>query len=229
MQIFPRLVSPEAFGSGYTTVNERLTTGIQSLDDMIETGWLRGTSTLVMGPSGAGKTLLGLHFLREGVRQGEPGLLVAFQENPTQLARACTNVSWSADEMPNCGGLEAFYTSPVELQIDTIVDEIFRRIERSGTRRIVIDSLRDLMNASRDVQRFRDYMYAMTQRFAVQGIPSMVPLTQRLPPQTAPPEQSALVLQGSAAGDAQVSQKHLVPGAPVHPRLVASSVVPVVA
>jgi hypothetical protein len=48
-------VSPEKFGAGYATANERLTTGVQGLDDMIETGWLRGTSTLVIGPSGSAR------------------------------------------------------------------------------------------------------------------------------------------------------------------------------
>ena len=176
LDIFPRLVSPERFGPGYATINERLTTGVQGLDDMVEAGWLRGTSTLVIGPSCGGKTLLGLHFLREGVRQGEPGLLVTFQENPSQLARICESISWKADEMPNYGGLDVFYTSPVELQIDTIVGEMFRRIEQRKTRRVVIDSLGDLMNASRDVQRFRDYIYAMTQRFSLQGITAMLPM-----------------------------------------------------
>lgn len=174
LDIFPRLVSPEKFGAGYVTANERLTTGVQGLDDMIEAGWLRGTSTLLIGPSGVGKTLLGLHFLREGVRHGEPGLLVSVQENPSQLARVCTNLSWKADEMPNCGGLDVFYTSPVELQIDTIVGEMFRRIEARKTRRVVIDSLGDLMNASRDAQRFRDYVYAMMQRFSAQAITAML-------------------------------------------------------
>jgi circadian clock protein KaiC len=167
-------VSPEKFGAGYATANERLTTGVQGLDDMIETGWLRGTSTLVIGPSGVGKTLLGLHFLREGVRRGEPGLLVSFQENPSQLARVCANLSWKADEMPNCGGLDVFYTSPVELQIDTIVGEMFRRIEQRRSRRVVIDSLGDLMNASRDQQRFREYVYAMMQRFSEEAITAML-------------------------------------------------------
>jgi KaiC/GvpD/RAD55 family RecA-like ATPase/ActR/RegA family two-component response regulator len=174
LDIFPRLVSPETFGTGYAVANERLTTGVQGLDDMIETGWLRGTSTLLTGPSGVGKTLLGLHFLREGVRQGEPGLLVSFQENPSQLARVCANLSWKADELPNCGGLDAFYTSPVELQIDTIVGEMFRRIEARKTRRVVIDSLGDLMSASREAQRFRDYVYAMMQRFSAQAITAML-------------------------------------------------------
>jgi circadian clock protein KaiC len=174
LDVHPRLVSPTSFGTGYATDDQRLTTGIDGLDGMIETGWLRGTTTLVSGPSGAGKTLLGLQFLREGLRQGERGLLVTFQENPTQLARICRNLGWKPEETPDCGTIEVLYTSPVELQIDSIVGEIFHRIEQSNVRRIVIDSLGDLVNASRDVLRFRDYAYALTQRFATTGVTAML-------------------------------------------------------
>src|SRR5687768_12209928 len=62
-----------------------------------------------------------------------------------------------------------------------------------------------------------------------QTAPALVPPTQRRPPQTAPPGQSPLVLQGSAAKVAQVSQKQLLPGESLHGRLVASWVSPVVA
>ena len=192
LHIYPRLVSPEAFGEGYGTTIDRLATGIAGLDDMIETGWLRGTSTLVLGPSGAGKTLLALHFLREGVRRGERGLLVTFQENPSQLNRICGNISWHADELPNCGGLDLLYTSPVELQIDTIVGEIFHRIAEDKMQRVVIDSMGDLMNASRDMQRFRDYAYALTQRFSALGITAMLTMEVMRGGQY-PPEVSAMV------------------------------------
>ena len=174
LEVYPRLSSPPAFGPNYGTHESRLTTGIEGLDDLIETGWLRGTTTLVNGPSGAGKTLLGLHFLREGVRHGERGLLVTFQENPTQLARICRNLGWRPDETPNCGALEVLYTSPVELQIDSIVGEIFRRIDKSNVRRVVVDALGDLAGASRDVLRFRDHAYALTQRFARQNVTAML-------------------------------------------------------
>lgn len=141
---------------------------------MIEAGWLRGTTTLVSGPSGAGKTLLGLHFLREGIRRGERALLVTFQENPTQLPRVCRNLGWKPEERPDCGAMDVLYTSPVELQIDSIVGEIFRRIDEAKVRRVVVDSLGDLANASRDSLRFRDYAYALTQRFAREGVTAML-------------------------------------------------------
>src|SRR5688572_29681421 len=99
---------------------------------MIESGWLRGTSTLVAGPSGAGKTVLGLHFLRHGALEGEPGLLVNFQESPTQLARAMLGLGWDLEPLRRPDRLDVLYTSPVELQMDTIVEELLRRVQANG-------------------------------------------------------------------------------------------------
>ncbi|HEY9028442.1 MAG TPA: ATPase domain-containing protein, partial [Burkholderiaceae bacterium] len=173
LSLYPRLISPPRADS-YATTEERLQTGIQGLDDMIRTGWLRSTSTLVMGPPGSGKTLLGLHFLREGVRLGETALLVSFQENPSQLRRIVHNLGWETDTLLARGALEHFYTSPVELEIDSIIGRLFRRVAASGARRVVIDSIDDLMGAAPDAQRYRDYIYALTQRFSELGITAML-------------------------------------------------------
>jgi circadian clock protein KaiC len=180
LRVYPRLVGP-AVPKAYTPTPERLRTGIRGLDDMIETGWLRGTSTLVVGPSGAGKTMLGLHFLRAGVEDGEAGLLVNFQETPAQLRREMHSLGWPANELLQPGKLGMLYTSPVELHIDTIVAELFERIERHNVQRVVIDALGDLEASARDPQRFTDYMYALTQRLAALNVTSMLTLEATLP------------------------------------------------
>jgi circadian clock protein KaiC len=175
LEVFPRLLTPAA-PSEYKSVSERLSSGIAGLDAMIEAGWLRGTSTLVLGPSGSGKTVIGLSFLREGVRNGEPGFLVSFEENPTQLARMLSSFGWNPAELIGPGRLDVLYTAPVELQIDTIVTELFRRIDASGIRRVVIDGVGELEASARDPVRFREYIYAMTQYFARMNITSMLTL-----------------------------------------------------
>ncbi|HVS02624.1 MAG TPA: ATPase domain-containing protein [Thermoanaerobaculia bacterium] len=173
LEVFPRLVGPPPAQRAEPV--ERLQTGIDGLDSMVETGWLRGTSTLVAGPSGAGKTMLGLHFLRHGVEQGEPGLLVNFQESPGQLHRAMASLGWDGEALM-AAGLDILHTSPVELQMDTIVQEMLRRIAGRGVRRIVIDALGDLERAAADPRRFSDYVYALTQEFASHRLTALLML-----------------------------------------------------
>jgi circadian clock protein KaiC len=173
LTVYPRLVGAGG-GRTYDPQPERLRTGIGGLDSMIETGWLRGTATLLAGPSGAGKTLMGLHFLRQGVKDGEPGLLVNFQESPSQLRRIMNSLDWDVDALLRPGQIDLLHSSPVELQIDSIIQELLRRIEEQGVKRVVVDALGDLAKAASDPRRFSDYVYALCQELTRRGVTSML-------------------------------------------------------
>lgn len=173
IQAFRRFVTPAALPD-YRPVFERLKTGIAGLDNMVATGFLRGTSTLVAGPSGAGKTSLGIHFLKAGVAEGEPGLLVGFQESPNQLQRALGSFGSDPREVLGSGKFDHFYTSPVEVQIDIVANEIVRRIDADGVKRVVIDAVSDLEKGAPDPLRYRDFLYSLTQMFAARNVTSML-------------------------------------------------------
>lgn len=172
LDIYPRLVSPR-IPEGYEPASERISTGIPSLDEMLDGGLWRGTTTLLAGPSGAGKTTIGLQFALEGARCGEPTLYMNFQENPTQLVRTIRALGVDL-EKAQAQGLDLVYASPVELQIDSIIVDMFRRIQQRGVRRLVIDALGDLATAATDPQRLHDYLYALVQHFAVSTVTSVL-------------------------------------------------------
>lgn len=165
IHVFPRLADPVDV-TPYALGDERRSSGIEVLDEMLADGYWPGASTLCAGPSGSGKTLMGLHFIFNGVRQGEPGVLATLQEHPTQLARIMAGFGWSADEE----GIELMYRSPIDIYVDEWVYELLEAVERTGARRVLIDSLTDLQFASPDQVRFREYMYSLVQRFSRQGV-----------------------------------------------------------
>ena len=68
------------------------------------------------------------------------------------------------------------YASPVELQIDSIVVEIFEAIKSGSIRRLVIDAVGDLAAAASDKQRLHDYLYSLIQHFAVRGVTTLLTL-----------------------------------------------------
>jgi circadian clock protein KaiC len=168
--VYPRLLTPEGPPPPYSQRLERVSTGIPGLDEMIEKGFWRGSTTLIAGPTGSGKTIIGLHFIREGVAKGESSLYVGLQENPTQLLRVMSNFGWNMEELMNDPNFELMYRSPVEVQLDEVATEIFKRVKAGKVKRIVIDALGDLERGGLDSERFSDFIYAVTQWFARENV-----------------------------------------------------------
>lgn len=168
IEVFPRLVSPDVAPT-YDARVERVETGIKGFDEMVATGFWRGSTTLIAGPTGSGKTAIGLQFLCHGVSKGEPSLYLGFQENPTQLVRIMSGFGWNLKKLMG-DGFDLMYQSPVEGQLDTVTRELFTRIRDGRIRRVVIDALGDLERSSIDRQRFADFIYSLTQWFAAENV-----------------------------------------------------------
>jgi circadian clock protein KaiC len=174
LKVYPRLVSPVEAAS-YKRDATRTSSGVPGLDPMLAGGFWTGSATLLAGPTGSGKTTVGIQFVIEGLRRGERCLLVNFQENPTQLAHQMEQIGGKLDADAR-GRLELMYSSAVELSIDRLVVNIFRALRGSAIRRVVIDALGDLALAASDATRMHDYLYAMVQHFAVMGVSSLLTL-----------------------------------------------------
>jgi circadian clock protein KaiC len=169
--VFPRLADT-GVEEAYDLSGMRISSGIKGLDEMLGEGFWAGASTLVAGPSGAGKTVMGLHFLFNGAHQGERVLMAALQENPSQLERTARGFGWSMSD-PN---VELMYRSSVDLYIDEWVHHLLERADEVNARRIVIDSLGDLAFTASDEIRFREYVYSLVQRCSRRGVSVLMTL-----------------------------------------------------
>lgn len=174
LNLYPRLADPPKPGP-YELEHTRVSSGIAALDHMLAEGYWPGASTLIAGPSGSGKTLMGLHFIFNGARQGEPGIVATLQENPIQLQRIVDGFGWSLAEP----GVEVMYRSPVDIYIDEWVYDLLKAAERTGARRILLDSLADLRMTTSDEIRFREFLYSLMQRCSRGGISLM--MTMEIP------------------------------------------------
>lgn len=141
--------------SDSTTTLPRLPTGIQGVDEITRGGLPAGEVTLVGGVTGAGKTVLAMQFLAEGIRQfGQPGVLVTFGERPAKLRRFVGEFGWDVEEWER-DGVWAFVDVTHEADTGTVVvgerydlgvlvGRIAAAVERTGARRVALDSLDDL-------------------------------------------------------------------------------------
>jgi circadian clock protein KaiC len=166
--VFPRLADMRE-AVAYSSVGERVSTGIAALDQALEDGYWSGSTTLIAGPSGAGKTLMGMHFVFAGAARDEPGIFVTLEENRTQLGRVIGRFGWSIDN-PNVTIMDR---SPVDIYIDELVYDVIDRIREVGARRVVVDSLNDLAAAAPDPTRLREFLYSFVQRCARLGVSVM--------------------------------------------------------
>jgi circadian clock protein KaiC len=89
------------------------------------------------------------------------------------------NLGWDTEALLESGNLELMYRSPVEMQLDEVAAELFGRVRDAKIRRVAIDALGDLERSSVDRQRFADFIYALTQWFAVENVTCM--MTTELP------------------------------------------------
>ena len=174
LDVFPRLADP-ADAALQDGAPERIRLGIPAVDALVTDGFLAGSATLVAGPSGVGKTLMGMHFIFSGTREGTPGLIASFQENPAQLGAILAPFGWSLEE-PD---VHLFYQSAVDLYIDEWMSVLLEEIRRLGVRRVLVDSLGDLESVAADRTRFREFVYSFVQRCARAGVSVMFTLETR--------------------------------------------------
>ena len=140
IQVFPRTYGLTAM-TDKPKGKRRLGTGIPELDKMLGGGVPSGHSMLIGGPSGSGKSILGAHFIAEGIRKREPGLVAVFEELPDEYTARSARLGLNIDAAVKKGMLEILYLRPLDLSVDETVHEIVSAVRRVKAKRLVIDSL----------------------------------------------------------------------------------------
>jgi len=169
-RVFPRLAD-SLDDSPYQLSDVHTATGIAAFDELLGNGgYWAGATTLIVGPSGIGKTLMGLHFIFRGASLNEPGIIATFQENQAQLERVAHSFGWSLED-PN---VHVLHRSVVAMNIDEWVYELLDVVDQTGAKRIVVDSLVDLQSAAADPVRFKEWMFSLAQRCTRAGIGLMM-------------------------------------------------------
>jgi circadian clock protein KaiC len=156
-----------------------LSFGLPGLDRLLEGGVQEGTSTLIAGSIGTGKSMLASHFLAEGLRQGEPCLeLCLFERLHGYLERA-DRFGLPLLEAYRQGTLTVHHYQPSHWDPDECAWEVVRAVEERGIRRLVIDGIEPIECDLQASGRTRDFVLALTEYLYASQVTSL--FTYELP------------------------------------------------
>ncbi|MBC7928087.1 MAG: hypothetical protein H7039_20780 [Bryobacteraceae bacterium] len=145
-----------------TSTAKRSVIGVQALDDLIGGGIYDGSTTMVIGISGAGKTVLGTQLLTEGaIKQQKRGLLVSLDEHPAQIIRNANTLGIDLQAQIDSGMIHIYYDSPQELEIDVHFARLVKTIEDHDIQRLVIDGVTSYSTALDDQRAYRDFFHSL--------------------------------------------------------------------
>ncbi len=174
LRIYPRLLPPLATdhmqGTTVDAEPRRIPTGTPGLDDMLHGGLPQGHSMLAVGPSGCGKTILGTRFLQAGAARQEPGVLMCFEKGTARLRNA------ELAAMVRSGLVTVVESRLIDLTFEELEDELLAAIDRTGARRVVIDSLSELSLylAPEGVRDLREGVFRVLTSLAKRGVSVLV-------------------------------------------------------
>jgi len=140
----------------------RVTTGVPGLDALVNGGYFLGSTTVMAGISGVGKTVMGLQYIAEGARLGERSLLLSLDEQVPQLLRNAASIGLDLQKELDRGSIRMHYDSPQEIDIDHHFHRIEEMVEEFKPRRVQIDSLSTYgLSLGNEGRLFRDFFHAL--------------------------------------------------------------------
>jgi circadian clock protein KaiC len=157
---------------------ERSSTGVAGLDDILGGGLPTGHLYLVEGTPGSGKTTLGLQFLRRGVEHGEKGLYITLSETASELHTVAASHGWSLHgvevfELVTDEGLspdaEQSILHPSEVELGETTRGVMAAVERLKPTRVVFDSLSEMRLLAQNPLRYRRQVLALKSYFSTRG------------------------------------------------------------
>jgi circadian clock protein KaiC len=153
--------------------NEKVSTGVDGLDRMLSGGPYKGSTILVMGESGTGKTTTALQFMMRGAANKERTLYVSYEESAEELARHAQGFGWKINDSANDGLVKIVSYFPEPYNIDKIFADTRKLIDEYKPSRFVVDSLTSLENSMSGDEFFRA-IRRMESRFKAEGVTALV-------------------------------------------------------
>jgi circadian clock protein KaiC len=170
LEVFPRLVAAEHRQNG---ARKRLPSGIAELDDLLGGGLEEGTSTLVVGAAGTGKSTLAAQFAAAAAAGGGGAALFLFDETPLTLLSRCRELDVDLESQVAAGRVTLQQVDPAELTPGELAHAIRKRVEQ-GVNIVVIDSLNGYLNAMPEERFLTIQLHELLSYLGQQGVATIL-------------------------------------------------------
>jgi circadian clock protein KaiC len=171
MEVFPRLVAAEHRGTGH---DGRLPSGITALDDLLGGGLQAGTSTLIAGAPGTGKSSLAAQFVTAAANRGGTAAMFLFDEQTSTLLGRAAGLGLNLREHVESGRVRVQAVDPAELSPGQLVTAVRQSVERDHATVIVIDSLNGYLNSMPHERHLTAHLHELLAYLAQRGVASIL-------------------------------------------------------
>jgi circadian clock protein KaiC len=175
ISIYPRLVAAE-HKHGFE--RRPVPSGMPELDKLFRGGIDSGTSTLLIGPAGCGKSTVAFQYAFAAAQRGEKSLIFTFDESASTLLHRAGQLNMDADPFLKTGILEVQQIDPAELSPGQLVARIQRVVEEENLRVLIIDSMNGLLNAMPNEQFLAMQLHELFSYLGQQGVATIITLAQ---------------------------------------------------
>ncbi|HUQ74890.1 MAG TPA: ATPase domain-containing protein [Burkholderiales bacterium] len=175
LDVFPRLVASEH----HTPFNaEPLRSGNAGLDQMLGGGLDRGTSMLIMGPAGAGKSSFAVQYAVAAAQRGEHAAVFCFDESRATLFQRTAGLGIDLKRQYDAGRVRLQQVDPAELSPGEFAHVIKRTVQTHKSRVVVIDSLNGYLNAMPEERFLQIHLHELLTYLGQQGVVTFVVMAQ---------------------------------------------------
>ena len=166
--VFPRVESAMDVAPPARADAHRVPSGLDELDGLLRGGFPAGSAAMLVGPTGSGKTTLGMHFLSRSSAR-EPGLMLGFYETPAHVRQKARSVGLDLDTPIESGALELVWLPPADNVVDELVHDIVRRARARQVKRVFLDGLVAIRDSLVISQRMPYVINALSMQLAAIG------------------------------------------------------------
>jgi circadian clock protein KaiC len=172
LEVFPKLKIDRSISITNYKVKEKF--GIKGIDEAIGGGIPQGHSILISGNTGTGKSLLNIHFLVQGINEGENAIFVALEEPIYQIKKTAASFGFPLERYEKEGKLIFISPSLIDVSIDKLLNDLVVAINKIDAKRVVVDSISSLKSATMDEESVRQFLIQATGYFKTKGITSLM-------------------------------------------------------